>query len=204
MQRKKPVTAAQKEIRKKNDKDRFGACRFSLTKCCSDLFRVVKSHRSVKIIPSFGLFFTPFVFIVSLEFGLCEAGWRAAQCSSLRTDTSLSSQMASGSKRRHKGNMKEFLSDSHLHFTNNPVDSFTPLKWNISNCDHFPPGRSTSGFHPRSSFLQRYQTLHSSLELRTESPAAAWQRTRSHLLPPGGARHNVTNSAVPLCYVRLL
>lgn len=56
-------------------------------------------------------------------------------------------------------------------------------------CGNFLPGRSTSGFHPHSSCRRRCRTLHSSWELRTESPAAAWQRTHNHLLPPGGVRY---------------
>lgn len=58
------------------------------------------------------------------------------------------------------------------------------------------PGRSTSGFRPRSSCRPRCQTRHSSSEPRRASPAAAWRRTRSRLLPPeGGANTGLSVSA---------
>lgn len=56
-------------------------------------------------------------------------------------------------------------------------------------------------FHPRSSCRLHCQTLHSSLEPRTESLAAAWQRTHNHLLPPGGVRHTGTLLSVQLLHM---
>lgn len=54
--------------------------------------------------PSLVLFLPPSFFIVSLGVGLCGGEWWADPSSSLRTDTWLSSQTASGSRSRHVNN----------------------------------------------------------------------------------------------------
>ena len=64
---------------------------------------------------------------------------------------------------------------------------------NMSHCETLSslPGRSTWGTRPHSSFRLRCQTPHSSWEQKTESPAGALQRTRSHLQQPVGKEdHN--------------
>ncbi len=61
------------------------------------------------------------------------------------------------------------------------------------------PGRSTWGSRRRSSWLRRYQTLRSSSVQRTESPAAAWRRTR--IRPPPPATHRKRKFTVSLFWV---
>lgn len=97
-------------------------------------------------------------FIVSLEFGLFAVEWRAGPSSSLRTGTLLSSQTASGSGNTHTETFKSHCVKAVF---------CTAGTFSVLLGDHVP-GRSTSGFRPRSSCRRRYRTLRSSLARRTE------------------------------------